>query len=194
VLTEEQGRRPWRRHDGAATVAAARPPSRGYDSKGAASCSWPSVRAQHGDDVGVADCHPIDVAVKSHRKHPGARTEAPARPTGADRAARARSTERSSAAMAAIGGEDDESTWSGGSTRRGRAHAPKGGGRARRSSPESGEELVGDSESLEGIRVRNRPRGGASEGAAGWAEPDRSSPLGLTDRWAQAVSPAFYLI
>jgi hypothetical protein len=37
----------------------------------------------------------------------------------------------------------------------------------------------------EGERVR---------GAAGWAEPVRSSPLGLTDRWAQAVSQPFYLI
>jgi hypothetical protein len=64
----------------------------------------------------------------------------------------------------------------------------------RRSSPESGEELVGDSKSPEGIRVRNRPRGGASEGAAGWAEPVRSSPSGWTDRWAQAVSQPFNLV
>jgi hypothetical protein len=28
-------------------------------------------------------------------------------------------------------------------------------------------------------------------GTAGWAEPVRSSPLGVTDRWAQAVSPIF---
>jgi hypothetical protein len=34
----------------------------------------------------------------------------------------------------------------------------------------------------EGERVR---------GAAGWAEPVWSSPLRLTDRWAQAASPAF---
>jgi hypothetical protein len=27
---------------------------------------------------------------------------------------------------------------------------------------------------------------------AGWAKPVRSSPLGVTDRWAQAVSPTFY--
>jgi hypothetical protein len=32
---------------------------------------------------------------------------------------------------------------------------------------------------------------GESEGAAGWAEPIRSSPLGVTDRWAQAVSQPF---
>jgi hypothetical protein len=34
VLTEEQGRGPWRRHVGVATVVAGRPPSRGCDSKG----------------------------------------------------------------------------------------------------------------------------------------------------------------
>jgi hypothetical protein len=107
-----------------ATVVVARPPSRGCNGKGAASCSWPSGRAQHGDDVGVADCHPTDTAAKSHCKHPGARAEAPARLAGADQAARARSTGRSSAAMAAIGDKDDESPWSGGSARRGRAHAP----------------------------------------------------------------------
>jgi hypothetical protein len=124
VLTEEQDRRPWWQHDGAAMVVAARPPSRGCDGKGAASCSWPSGRAQHGSDVGVADCHPTDMAMKSHRKHPRARAEAPVRPAGADRAARARSTEWSLAAMAAIGGEDDESRRSGGSARRGGAHVP----------------------------------------------------------------------
>jgi hypothetical protein len=42
-----------------------------------------------------------------------------------------------------------------------------------------------------GIRVRSRPSGGESEGAASWAELVRSSPLGLTDRWAQAVSQSF---
>jgi hypothetical protein len=26
---------------------------------------------------------------------------------------------------------------------------------------------------------------------AGWAEPVQSNPLGVTDRWAQAVSPNF---
>jgi hypothetical protein len=116
VLTEEQDRRPWQRHDGAATVVASRPPSRGCDGKGAASCSWPSGQAQHGSDVGVADCHLTDTAMKSHHKHPGARAEAPARLARADRAARARSTKRSSAAMAAIGGKDDEFPRSGGST------------------------------------------------------------------------------
>jgi hypothetical protein len=107
-----------------ATVVVARPPSRGCNGKGAASCSWPSGRAQHGDNVGVADCHPIDAAAKSHRKHLGARAEAPARLAGADQAARARSTGRSSAVMAAIGDEDDKSPWSGGSAWRGGAHAP----------------------------------------------------------------------
>jgi hypothetical protein len=32
---------------------------------------------------------------------------------------------------------------------------------------------------------------GASEGAAGLAEPIRSNPSGWTDRWAQAVSQPF---
>jgi hypothetical protein len=66
-------------------------------------------RAQHGGDVGVADCHPTDTATRGHRNHPGARAGAPARLAGADQAAGVRSTGRSSAAMAAIGGEDDES-------------------------------------------------------------------------------------
>jgi hypothetical protein len=47
----------------------------------------------------------------------------------------------------------------------------------RQSSPESGEERVGDSESPEGIRVRNRPSGGESEGRpagpAGSVKPTR---------------------
>jgi hypothetical protein len=46
-LTEDRGRGPWRRRVGAATVVAGRPPSKGCDSKGAASCSRPSDRAQH---------------------------------------------------------------------------------------------------------------------------------------------------
>jgi hypothetical protein len=82
--------------------------------------------AEHstGGDVGVVGCRPTDEATKSHRKHRGARAEAPARPAGANQAARARSTGRSLAAMAMIGGEVDESPWSGGSTRRGGADAP----------------------------------------------------------------------
>jgi hypothetical protein len=54
---------------------------------------------------------------EGHRKHPGARAEAPTRLARADQAIGARSTGRSSAAMAAIGGEDDEIPWSGGSAR-----------------------------------------------------------------------------
>jgi hypothetical protein len=75
-------------------------------------------------DVGVAGCHPTDKAAKNHHKHREAGAEAPARPAGADQATRARSTGRSSEAMATIGGEVDESPRSGGSTRRGRAIAP----------------------------------------------------------------------
>jgi hypothetical protein len=84
------------------------------------------LMAEHstGCDVGVVGCCPIDEATKSHHKHRGARAEAPARPAGADQAARARSTGRSSAVMAMIGGEVNESPWSGGSTQRGRANAP----------------------------------------------------------------------
>jgi hypothetical protein len=73
---------------------------------------------------GLQGYRPTDEATKSHRKHREARAEALAGPVGADQAARARSTGRSSMAMAMIGGEDDESPWSGGSTRRGRADAP----------------------------------------------------------------------
>jgi hypothetical protein len=82
--------------------------------------------AEHitGGDVGVAGCRPTDEAMKSHRKHREARAEAPTGPARADQAARERSTGRSSAAMAAIGGEVDESPRSGGSTRRGGADAP----------------------------------------------------------------------
>jgi hypothetical protein len=82
--------------------------------------------AEHntGGDVGVAGCRPTDEATKSHQKHRGARAEAPARPAGADQAARAKSTGRSSAVMATIGGEVDKSLQSGGSTRRGGADAP----------------------------------------------------------------------
>jgi hypothetical protein len=191
VLIEEQGKRPWRRHDGTATVVAARPPSRGCDSKGAASCSWPSGRAQHGGDVGVADCHPTDAATESHRKHRGARAETPARLTRVDQAARARSTGRSSAAIATIGGEDDETPRSGGSVRRGEADMPLGGGGSRRSRARSSSAIPNRQRGL----VLGTDREGEQErGSAGWAEPVWSSPLGLTDRWAQAVRPAFYLI
>jgi hypothetical protein len=82
--------------------------------------------AEHstGGDIGVAGCRPTDEAMKSHRKHREARAEAPAEPAGADQAARAKSTGRSSTAMATIGGEVDESPRSGGSTRRGGADVP----------------------------------------------------------------------
>jgi hypothetical protein len=82
--------------------------------------------AEHsnGGDVGVAGCRPTDEVTKSHRKHRGARAEALAEPAGADQAARARSTRRSSVAMVTLGGEVDEFPWLGGSTRRGGADAP----------------------------------------------------------------------
>jgi hypothetical protein len=124
-LIEERGRGQWRRHVGAATVVAGRPPSRGCDGKrGGIMLTAERPSTSLGGDVRVAGCRPIDEAMKGHRKHREARTEAPARPTGADQAARARSTGRSSAAMAMIGGEVDESPRSGGSIRRGGAVAP----------------------------------------------------------------------
>jgi hypothetical protein len=52
---------------------------------------------------------------------------------------------RSSVAMAAIGGGGDETPRSGGTARRGRAEEPSSGDGSRRSSPESGKELIGDS-------------------------------------------------
>jgi hypothetical protein len=75
-------------------------------------------------DIGVAGYRLTDEATKGLRKHREARAEAPARPAGADQAARARSTRRSSEAMAMIGGEVDESSQSERSTRRGGAVAP----------------------------------------------------------------------
>jgi hypothetical protein len=83
---------------------------------------WPSIAP--GGNVGVAGYRPTDEAMKGHHKHREARSEAPARPAGADQAARARSTGWSSEAMATIGGEVDESPRSDGSTRRGGAIAP----------------------------------------------------------------------
>jgi hypothetical protein len=47
--------------------------------------------------------------------------------------------------MAAIGGGGEETPRSGRRARRGEADAPKGGSGSRRSSPETGEGLVGDS-------------------------------------------------
>jgi hypothetical protein len=52
--------------------------------------------------LGLQGCRLADEVVKSHCKHRGARVEAPARPAGVDQATRARSTERSSAAMASL--------------------------------------------------------------------------------------------
>jgi hypothetical protein len=60
--------------------------------RGATSCSWPSGRAQHGGDVGVAAAIQPTWRRGGHRKHCGARARAPARLAGVDQAARARST------------------------------------------------------------------------------------------------------
>jgi hypothetical protein len=92
VLTEEHDGRPWRRHDGAATVVATRPPSRGYTGEGAASCSRPNGRAQHGGDVGVAVAIQPTRQRGRHRKHRRARAGAPAKLAGVDQPAWARYT------------------------------------------------------------------------------------------------------
>jgi hypothetical protein len=77
-----------------------------------------------GGDVGVAGYRPTDETTKGRRKHRGAGAEAPARPAGADQATRARSTGRSSEAMATIRGEVNEFPRSDGRTQRGGAIAP----------------------------------------------------------------------
>jgi hypothetical protein len=92
VLPEEQGRRPGRRHDGAALVVVARPPSRSYTGEEAASCSRPSGQAQHGGDIGVAVAFQPTRRQGEHRKHRRARTGALAKLAGVDQAAWARST------------------------------------------------------------------------------------------------------
>jgi hypothetical protein len=92
VLTEEHGGRPWRRHDSAAMVVAARPPSRSCTGEGAASCSRPSGQAHHSGDVGVAAAVQPTRRQGEHRKHRRARAGAPARLAGVDQAAWARST------------------------------------------------------------------------------------------------------
>jgi hypothetical protein len=124
VLTREQDWRPWRQHDGAATVVAARPPSRGCTGEGAASCSRPSGQAHHGGDVGVATAIQPTQRRGGHRKHRRARAGAPAKLAGVDQPHGRDLLGRSSTAMAAIGGEDDETPRSGGSARRGGADTP----------------------------------------------------------------------
>jgi hypothetical protein len=56
--------------------------------------------------------------------------------------------------MAAMGGDVDETPWSGGRAQRGEAEAPEGGGGSRWSSPEPGEERVGDANRQREDRVR----------------------------------------
>jgi hypothetical protein len=87
--------------------------------------------------------------------------EAPARPIGADRASRARSTGRSSEAMATNGGEIDGSPRSDGSARQGGAIAPHGGGRARRNRARKSAAIRNRQRGLglESDRVRERVRG-----------------------------------
>jgi hypothetical protein len=124
-LIGKRGRRAWWRHCQCSNGCGREATIQRLRRQGAASCSRPSGQGQHlGGDVGVAGCRPTGEVMKGHRKHRGAGSEAPARPAEADQAARARSTERSSEAMAMIGGEVDESPRSDGSTQRGKAIAP----------------------------------------------------------------------
>jgi hypothetical protein len=60
--------------------------------RGAAPCSRPSGRAQHGGDVGVAAAIQPTRRRGEHRKHRRARAGAPARLAGVDQAPWARST------------------------------------------------------------------------------------------------------
>jgi hypothetical protein len=139
----------------AATVVAVKPPSSGCNGKERHRAH--GRMAKHSTWVRCRGCkHTVQPMRRRryHRKHREARAEAPARPAGADRASRARSTQRSSEAMATNGGETNGSPRSDGSARRGGANAPHGHGGARRSSSESGEEVIDDSESPEGIKVR----------------------------------------
>jgi hypothetical protein len=86
---------------------------------------------------------------------------------------RARSTGRRSVAMAMNGGKTDESPRSNGRAWWSGANAPHGDGGARRSSPESSDEVAGDSQSPErrglGLgRASEREWGGRSTGP-GWS-------------------------
>jgi hypothetical protein len=118
---------------------------------------------------------------RCHRKHREVGAEAPARPARADQSSRARSTGRSSEAMALNGGEVDESPWSDGSTRRGRAIAPHGGGGARRNRTRESSAIRDRQRGL-GLgrdRVRERVRGQpAGPGLSGQAHS------GWPDQWA----------
>jgi hypothetical protein len=91
VLPEEQGRRPGRRHDGAATVVAARPPSRSCTGEEAASCSQLSGKHSRAATSGLqqpSNRHDDKEDTASTR----ARAGAPAKLTRVDQAAWARST------------------------------------------------------------------------------------------------------
>jgi hypothetical protein len=116
-LTEERDRGPWWRHIGAAMVVAGGHHPEAAMARGGIVLTAERPSTAPRGDVGVAGCRPTDEVTKGHRKHREARAEAPARPARADQAARARSTGRSSEAMATIGGEVDESPQSEGSTR-----------------------------------------------------------------------------
>jgi hypothetical protein len=189
VLTEEHGGRPWRQHDGAASVVVARPPSRSCTNEEAATCSRPSGRAQHGGGGGVAVAVQPTRRRGDHHQHRQAREGAPAsspeyiKPLGQDLLG------RSSTAMAAIGGGGNETPRSRGRVQRGKAEAPEGGGGSRRSrARRASATRIARGE----LGLGFRPRGGESEGAAGPSQAGSVKPPGWTDWWAQAVSRPFY--
>jgi hypothetical protein len=192
MFLEEQGRRPGRRHDGAASVVAARPLSKSCTGEEATSCSWPSSQAQHGGDVGVAAAVQLTRRGGEHRKHRRARTGALAKLTGVDQPHGQDLLGQSSTAMVAIRGGGDETPQSGGRARQGKADVLEGSGGSRRSSPKSSKGLIGDSRiTRRGLGLGFDREGSEWGGMAGWTGPVRSSPLGVTDRWAQAISPNF---
>jgi hypothetical protein len=147
---------------GAATVVGVKPPSSGYD--GEERHRAHGRTAKHSTWGRCRGCKPVVWLMRQqryHRKHREAGAEAPARPTGEDRASRARSTGRSSEAMAMNGGKADGSPWSDESAWRGRAIAPHGGGGARRNRARKSSTIRNRQRGLglENDRVRGQPAG-----------------------------------
>jgi hypothetical protein len=106
-------------------------------------------RTASGVDAGVADAIQPARRRRDHcRAEKGGRSPSELVPKQIE-PQRARSPGRRPVAMAMNGGETDESPWSDGSAWGDEAIAPHGDGTARRSSPESGDKVAGDSKSLE---------------------------------------------
>jgi hypothetical protein len=90
VLTEEHDGRPWRRHDGAATVVATRPPSSSCTDEEAATCSWQSTARWRRRGCGG---RPTDAKPRRSPPAPPSTGRSSSKLAGVDRATRARSTE-----------------------------------------------------------------------------------------------------